>query len=419
MALRIPVAHDFNCAWCWIGLQQVLRLRREFAVEIDWRGYEQYPEGMAWPEPLPAPVSSLRPPTPSRLRLAYAAEGMAPPTAERPKRMRTHAAHEAVEHAKTLGAADALVERLYRAHWEDGADLSDLSVLSDLCTGLAGDAPGFEAAIRERRHAAQIVPFDERAHEAGVYNLPTYWIGGERHAEPTYDVLRAAVEAALGVFGEGAYPALAFPEAPAGRPYVFVNMAATLDGKILSGERDEPVGDLGSAFDHATMRQLEHAADAVLIGASTLRATPGLWYPAEKARVVVSASGRVDPRSRFFADAPDRAWLALPEGAPAPLSVQTLRFPGPEVDLGLLLARLREMGVARLLVEGGSELNAQLFALGLVDELFLTLVPKVKLGREVPTIAGGAPLPRGSLLGFERVSSRPHGEELFLRYRRA
>ena len=74
--------------------------------------------------------------------------------------------------------------------------------------------------------------------------------------------------------------------------------------------------------------------------------------------------------------------------------------------------------VERLLIEGGSELNAALLALDLVDELFWTVAPNVKLGRGVPTYADGEPLPRGSLLSFEIVSVHQVVDELYLRYRR-
>ena len=96
----IPVAHDFICPWCWIGISQARRLQQEFGVQIEWLAYELLPETMEWPEPPPKPVvETERTKTPNRIELAYAAEGMEPPTADRPKRMRSHYAHEAAEFA--------------------------------------------------------------------------------------------------------------------------------------------------------------------------------------------------------------------------------------------------------------------------------------------------------------------------------
>ena len=67
---------------------------------------------------------------------------------------------------------------------------------------------------------------------------------------------------------------------------------------------------------------------------------------------------------------------------------------------------------------GGSELNAQLLKADVVDELFLTVAPKIKLGRDVPTYAGGEPLPREAILDFDLLESHVLGDEVFLRYRR-
>jgi len=207
------------------------------------------------------------------------------------------------------------------------------------------------------------------------------------------------------------YANLTFPEAPPERPYVSINMVTTIDGKILTGERDEPVMDLGSKEDHAAMRRLEEASDAVILGAGSLRATPKLWYPAQLTRVVVSASGQVPLDGRFFTDAPDRAYVATNSavrGAP------TLPLPLRET----LRVLRQDHGVERILCEGGSELNAHLIAEGLVDELFLTLAPKVKLGRDVPTYADGEPLPRQQVQAFDLIELTRVGDEVFLRYRR-
>lgn len=408
MPLVIPVAHDFICPWCWIALFQAKRLAAEFDVVFDWLGYELFPEELAWPEPGPAApeAPANRPKTPSRLELAYAAEGMAPPTAVRPKRMRSFHAHEALEYAKVVGRQDAMLEALYRALWERGEEINDPVVLRRLAVGIVDDLEDFESSVRERRFRANLVPFDDGAYAMGVYNVPTYWIGGERYAEQPTTVLRQALWAHAGSRQIGdLYADLSLGTPLDGRPYVAINMAATIDGKIVTGERDEAVMDLGSKVDHEAMRRIEAAADAVMIGAGTLRATKGLWYPTRLRRYVVTASGDLPRDGRFFSDAPDRAHV--------------LASGGNDLDWPAVLASMRkDHGVERLLVEGGSEVNASLLAADLVDELFLTIAPKVKLGRGVPTYAGGDPLPRESLLRFALVSERRIGDEVFLRYRR-
>ena len=75
MALTIPVAHDFICPWCWVGLFQAKRLQSEFGAQIEWRGYELFPDELAWPDyPAAKPKPGNRPDTPSRFDLMLAAD---------------------------------------------------------------------------------------------------------------------------------------------------------------------------------------------------------------------------------------------------------------------------------------------------------------------------------------------------------
>ena len=202
------------------------------------------------------------------------------------------------------------------------------------------------------------------------------------------------------------------------RPWVSINMVSTIDGKILSGERDEHVNDLGSSMDHKVMREIEAASDGVMIGAGALRATPGLWYAKELKRYVVTESGAIEYKSRFFRDAPEMAWVVTVPDAPVPEDVQKIVSGPPIRMMGVLRTLLVDHGVEHLLVEGGSELNASLLKEDFVDELFLTIAPKVKLGRSVPTYAGGDPLSRDALLQFRLISSVSIDDEVFLRYQR-
>jgi riboflavin biosynthesis pyrimidine reductase len=64
--------------------------------------------------------------------------------------------------------------------------------------------------------------------------------------------------------------------------------------------------------------------------------------------------------------------------------------PGDQVDFpGALQWLLKKWNVKTLLCEGGGELNAPLFRLGLVDELHLTICPVIFGGRRAPTLADG------------------------------
>ncbi len=194
MALTIPLAHDFTCPWCWIAVKQVADLA-DTGATFEWVAYELWPDNLEWPEPavVVPEVATNRPKTPTRLELAYAAADMEAPTAIRPKRMRTHNAHEAIEFAKTTGHAEQLIDKLYRALWEDGKDINDVDVIVHIAGDVIADLVGLRKAIEERQFADRIVGFDDPAYAAGVFNVPTYFIGGARCGEQPPQVLRRAI----------------------------------------------------------------------------------------------------------------------------------------------------------------------------------------------------------------------------------
>jgi len=395
-------------------------MRERYGAQIDWLAFEMHPE---LPQPKkPEMRPPLVPPVPSRAGLAFAAEGL---DYVRPAvgLVSCNPAFQAVEYAKQFGAVDGLVERIYFAYWQQGQDISQTETLRRLAAGLIDDLDGLEAAIVEKRFADKIVPFDKPAHQAGVWHLPTFWIGNERYSEQPWRVLERAITSHTGVDFEAAevYRSLDFPiaGAPKDRPYVFVNMVTTIDGKIITGERGQDVQDLGSKVDHATMRTIEMAADAVIIGAGSQRSSAKITYPSHLLRFVVTKSGNLLYDSRFFNDDREKAIVVCSEKAVVQDGIRTLRVGESEVDLRSAFSAIREeFGVQRLLVEGGSELNAQVLALELVDELFLTVAPKIKLGKDTPTYADGEPLSRENIQVYQLIQSKSVGDEVFMRYRR-
>jgi riboflavin biosynthesis pyrimidine reductase len=217
---------------------------------------------------------------------------------------------------------------------------------------------------------------------------------------------------------EEIYRDLGFPDGFADRPYAFIDMVTTIDGKILSGDREDLVVDLGSSFDHRLMKRIASQADAVLVGASTLRTTLSTWDPGTKVRVVVSKSGKLPYDALFFKTG--ESWVATPEETQlsAPSGVGHIALGAGTTDLRALFSDLKRKGVRRLLILGGSELNAQVLRLDLIDELFVTIAPKLKLGRDVPTYADGEALPREGLMRYRIIETHVVNDEVFLRYRR-
>jgi len=198
MSLKIPVAHDFICPWCWVGLVQAKRLEGEFGATIDWLGYELWPAELEWPDHKPGPEPPAnKPVTPNRFEFILISDGLEIPKAERPKKMRTFNAHQAVEYAKTEGVANILVESFYHALWRRGENINDVAVIKELASGTVKDIDALVSAVETQKFRENVVHFDDDAYAAGIYNVPTFFIGGLRYAEQPYSVLRQAVKKEL------------------------------------------------------------------------------------------------------------------------------------------------------------------------------------------------------------------------------
>lgn len=196
MGLRIPVAHDYICPWCWIALNQVEALQAEFDVEFDWLSYELIPDDMEWPKPDPPqkynPDKAI---TPSRMALAYYASNMEPPMSKRPTQMRSHRAMLATEWVKEYAPnrTQEFVAAMYRGLWEEGLEIDKLEVILKIADRLNLDQAGILDAVETNRYDSSIVKFDNEAYSNHVYNVPTFYIGDKKYAEQPLEVLRAAI----------------------------------------------------------------------------------------------------------------------------------------------------------------------------------------------------------------------------------
>jgi riboflavin-specific deaminase-like protein len=219
--------------------------------------------------------------------------------------------------------------------------------------------------------------------------------------------------------------------APSGRPYVVLNMVATLDGRIAIDGRS---GSIGGEADREIFHGLRTQADAIMVGAGTVRAERYgrmVRNPERRARreaeglaadplaIVVSQRLLLPEDLPLFRD--EHSTVAILTAAehelpPAPARVHYLRGPADaELRLAPLLRRLREEhSVRSILCEGGANLNESLVREGLVDELFLSLAPKLAGGPPL-TILTGDPLPEP--LDLDLVSLLEHEGHLFGRYR--
>ena len=219
---------------------------------------------------------------------------------------------------------------------------------------------------------------------------------------------------------------------PRDRPYVFVNMVASVDGAtVVEGVTEQ----LGSPGDRHVFLLLRSLADGILVGAETVRAEgygpPVIREEFRAAReergqapmpriAVVTRSLELDWESPLFTDGRSRPFVLAPANAntvgltEAAQAADVIAIGEPQLDLGAALRALAEQGVHALLCEGGPTLNAALLAEGLVDELCLTMTPALVGMGGGKRIIGGAPLPK--MVGLELAHVLEEDGNLFLRY---
>jgi riboflavin biosynthesis pyrimidine reductase len=218
---------------------------------------------------------------------------------------------------------------------------------------------------------------------------------------------------------------------PDGQPFVRLNMIASVDGAVTV---DGTSGSLGGPGDHAVFQALRSIADVVLVAAGTARAEgygPAvLPDPIRDARAaqgrtpvpaiaVVSRSCDLKFDSPFFTAATVRPFVVTVAAAPddrrahAAEVADVIVAGDTDVDLARALRTLSDGGARSVLAEGGPSFNGQLAGGGHLDELCLTLSPKL-VGGDARRILTGEVLAITSELRIVTVCEED--DYLFLRF---
>lgn len=193
------------------------------------------------------------------------------------------------------------------------------------------------------------------------------------------------------------------------KPYVIINAAMTVDGKIDTYERKGAA--ISSPEDRRRVLELRASVDAVLVGGNTLnsenpkltvkdpqlaqqRLAAGL--PENPAKVGIVTRAALDPDGDFIRVGPARRIVfTTPQTEAAQVAmlestgVEVFVHDGPRVSLGLGLETLARLGLKRVMLEGGGTLIAEFIRLGLADELRVYLAPKLFGGENAPTLVAG------------------------------
>jgi 2,5-diamino-6-(ribosylamino)-4(3H)-pyrimidinone 5'-phosphate reductase len=182
----------------------------------------------------------------------------------------------------------------------------------------------------------------------------------------------------------------------------------TVDGKIATKKGNSAIS---SNADLKRVHQLRDTADAIMVGISTVliddpQLTVRLGRTRSKypTRVIVDSSGRIPLDSKILKNAHElNTIVAVSKGASFH-NIRRIESTGAKViiaghnnvDLRKVFRLLEKMGYKKILVEGGGELNWSVLKLGIVDELIVTISPRIIGGRSAITLVEGE--------GWNRIS---------------
>jgi 2,5-diamino-6-(ribosylamino)-4(3H)-pyrimidinone 5'-phosphate reductase len=212
---------------------------------------------------------------------------------------------------------------------------------------------------------------------------------------------------------------------------VLINAAMTIDGKIATNIGDSAIS---SKQDLRRLHRLRSSVDAIVIGISTVIVdNPRLTVRLVKrcgttpVRIIVDSTGRIPLDSKILKSASKINTIVAVTTRISDKRIDKIKSAGAmvivagtrTVDLKELFCILKKMGFNKILVEGGGELNWSILQLGIVNELMVTIAPRIVGGRTATTLVEGN--------GYKRISegiktelikiSRQNNGEIMLYYK--
>jgi predicted DsbA family dithiol-disulfide isomerase len=201
MALKITLFSDFICPFCYIGFETVRQMKREFDLEVDWRGFEIHPDWPATGIPAEKVYGKMDPGARKGAWERISAMATDIGLTMRPPSMLTnsHNALAACEYAIAAGKGEEFEACVYRAYFEDGANIGDVEVLKKLGTEVGLDSTEIAAAIESPKIHLRLKNNTMVAHQHGVSGVPTFFIGnyplvGAQSADTMRKILTRATE---------------------------------------------------------------------------------------------------------------------------------------------------------------------------------------------------------------------------------
>jgi predicted DsbA family dithiol-disulfide isomerase len=177
--MKLTMFSDFICPFCYIGFETVRKLKPEFDLNLEWRGFEIHPD---WPADGMSAENFHRGASAEDRRAAWArieamadaiGLGMKPPAVL----YNSHAALEAVEFARESGLSEQFEERVYRAYFWEGRNIGTRGLISELAAEVGIDSRAMDEALESGKYGLKLKNHALAANQRGVGGVPTFFLG--------------------------------------------------------------------------------------------------------------------------------------------------------------------------------------------------------------------------------------------------
>ncbi len=179
MPLKIQMFSDFVCPFCYIGFEVLRKLKPEFGLEFEWRGFQIHPE---WPAEGMEPERFYQSMGAERRRVVWhnihvLAEEIQLPMKQPSILVNSRLALEAAEFAAEAGFGEAFEERVFRSYFQEDANIGDPNVIGALAAEVGMDRAAMENALSSGRYRLKLKNTTMMAHNRDVTGVPTFFIG--------------------------------------------------------------------------------------------------------------------------------------------------------------------------------------------------------------------------------------------------
>lgn len=198
MRPKVTVYSDYICPFCFIGNAGIDRLKQEFDIDVEWKGFEIHPEtpksGITLEEMGMDPKQLVV--------LMRSVEKLAKEVnlvLKAPSRLsNSRMALEIAEYAKKKNKFDEYHGRVFRAYWLEGLDIGSPSVIFDIVKEIGLDADDLKDYLDHGVAERKIKEYLEEIRSYGINGVPTFFIGDDIFVGvQSYEVLKKSVEDAL------------------------------------------------------------------------------------------------------------------------------------------------------------------------------------------------------------------------------